>query len=105
MYISMKVKNMGWAQRAQSIQVQNPNKLSFSNVELVWVKDEHYRGSNKKSIDVAYNPYAHVQEFLKGEQGNLRTSVEWNIHKFIHKKTCQKHHYLTLLHAYLVCIT
>jgi len=50
--------------QSQSIQVQNPTKPPFSNVDLVWVKGEHHRGSNKKSIDVAYIPYACVQDFL-----------------------------------------
>ncbi len=50
-------------------------------MDLVWVKGEHHGGSNKKSIDVAYIPYAHVQDFLQGERSNLRTPMEWNIHK------------------------
>jgi len=47
----------------------------------VWVKGERHGGSNKKSIDVAYIPYARVQDFLEGEQGDLCTPMEWNIHK------------------------
>jgi hypothetical protein len=58
---------MGRAPKAQSKQVQNPTKLPFSNVDLVWVKDEDHGGSNKKSIDMAYIPYAHVQDFLEGK--------------------------------------
>ncbi len=38
-------------------------------------------GSNKKSIDVAYIPYAHVRDFLEDKQGELCALVEWNIHK------------------------
>jgi len=34
----------------------------------VWVKGECHEASNKKSIDVAYIPYARVQEFLEGEK-------------------------------------
>ncbi len=80
----MKVKDMGRAPKAQSIQVQIPTKSPFSNMDLVWFKGKHHRGSNKKSIDVAYIPYACVQEFLEGEWDNLRTLVEWNIHKNMH---------------------
>jgi hypothetical protein len=47
--------------------VQNPTKPPFSIVDLVWVKGEHHKGSNKKSIEVAYIPYACVQDFLEGE--------------------------------------
>jgi hypothetical protein len=47
----------------------------------VWVKGECHEASNKKSIDVAYIPYARVQDFLKGEQGDLCTPMEWNIYK------------------------
>jgi hypothetical protein len=39
------------------------------------------RGSNNKSIDVAYIPYACVQDFLEGEWIDLHTPMEWNIHK------------------------
>ncbi len=35
---------MGQAFKAQSIQVQNPTKLPFSNVDLVWIKGERHRG-------------------------------------------------------------
>jgi hypothetical protein len=75
---------MGRASKAQSIRVQIPTKSPFSNVDLVWVKGKHHRGSNKKSIDVAYIPYACVQDFSEGEWSNLHTLMEWNIHKNIH---------------------
>jgi len=70
----------GLNSQGQNIQLQNPTKPPFSNVDLVWVKGECYRGSNKKSFDVAYIPYAHVQDFLEGEWGDLHTPMEWNIH-------------------------
>jgi hypothetical protein len=44
-------------------------------------------GSNSKSIDVAYIPYACVQDFLEGEWIDLRT--QWNgtfIRTCLHKK-------------------
>jgi hypothetical protein len=50
-------------------------------VDLVWVKGKWHGGSNKKSIHVAYIPYAHVQDFLEGKQGDLHTVMKWNIHK------------------------
>jgi hypothetical protein len=75
---------MGWARKAQSIQVQIPTKSPFSNVDLVWVKGKHHKGSKWKSIDVAYIPYACVQDFLEGKWGNLCTLVEWNIHRNMH---------------------
>jgi len=53
-------------------------------VDLVWVKGERHEGSNKKSIDVVYIPYARFQDFLQGKQGNLNTPMEWNIHKNMH---------------------
>ncbi len=65
----------------------------------MWVKDEHYRGSNKKSIDVAYNPYPRVQDFLKGEQGDLHTSMEWNIHKNIHAQKDVKNPTILIHHC------
>jgi hypothetical protein len=69
---------MGQAPKVQSKQVQNPTKLPFSNVDLVWVKSEDHGGSNKKSIDVTY---AHVQDILEGKWGDLCAPMEWNIHK------------------------
>jgi hypothetical protein len=75
---------MGRVPEAQSIQVQIPTKSPFSNVDLVWVKGKHHKGSNTKFIDVAYIPYACVQDFLEGKWGNLRILVEWNIQKNMH---------------------
>ncbi len=50
-------------------------------MDLVWVKGEHHGCSNKKYIDVAYIPYAYVQDILEGEWRDLCTTMEWNIHK------------------------
>ncbi len=47
---------------------------------------------------MAYNPYAHVQDFLKGEQNDLHTLVEWNIHKNIHAQKDVKN--LTIQHCF-----
>lgn len=38
-------------------------------------------GANKASIEIACIPHARVSEFLEGEQGNVKTPMEWNIHK------------------------
>jgi hypothetical protein len=51
-------------------------------VDLVWKKGEWYANmTNKISIECVYMPHAHVHGFLEDEQGDLHTSVEWNIFK------------------------
>jgi hypothetical protein len=37
--------------------------------------------TNKVSIKIAYITHAHVSKFLEGEQGGVKTLVEWNTHK------------------------
>jgi len=60
-------------------------------VDLVWVKGEHHGGSNKKYIDVAYIPYAYVQDFLEGEWRELCTTMEWtSTRTCLHKKMSSK---------------
>jgi hypothetical protein len=58
-----------------------PYKSPFSNVDLVLKKGEWHGHTNKISIECVYMPHAHVHGFLEGEQGDLHTSVEWNIFK------------------------
>ncbi len=32
-------------------------------------------------IQSAYVPYAHISEFLEGEQGDMNILMEWNVYK------------------------
>jgi hypothetical protein len=50
-------------------------------MDLVWTHGVWHEGANKASIEIAYIPHAHVFEFLEGEWGDVKTLVEWNIHK------------------------
>jgi hypothetical protein len=70
---------MNQTQLSQSIEIQNLAKSPFLNVDLVW-KDGH-GSQNKVAIETKYIPHARVFEFLQGEQGDIRTIIEWNISK------------------------
>ncbi len=58
-----------------------PNKIFFSNVDLVWNFKVKHGGTNKMSIMIAYIAHAHVCEFLEGKWNDVETQVEWNMHK------------------------
>ncbi len=65
--------------KSQSIEIQNPTKSPFSNVDLVWKNGFRHGGQNKVVIETTYIP--HASKFLQGEQRDIQTPVEWNIQK------------------------
>jgi len=69
---------MGKIPKSHSIHVQNLTKSPFSNKDLVWRSGLRHGRQNKVTIQFAYVPYAHISEFLGGEQGDMSTHVEWN---------------------------
>jgi len=79
--IPLALQSMGQTPLSQSIEIQNPTKSPFSNVDLVWKDGFRHGGQNKVAIEIAYIPHAHVFEFLQREQGDMQTTVEWNISK------------------------
>jgi len=72
---------MGRVPKSHSIHVQKPTKSPFSNKDLVWRSRIHHGGQNKMTIQFAYVPYAYILEFLKGEQRDTITPMEWNVCK------------------------
>jgi hypothetical protein len=72
---------MGRVPKSHSIHVQNPTKSTFSNKDLVWTSGIRHGEQNKVNIQFAYVPYAHILEFLEGEQGDTNNPVEWNVYK------------------------
>jgi len=78
--------------------------LTISKVDMISFVECH-EASNKKSIDVAYIPYARVQDFLEGEKATY--VLQWNgtsTRTCMHKKMSKTHN-STPPPAYLVCIT
>ncbi len=47
----------------------------------MWTLQMRHGSNNKVSIKIAYIAHAHVCEFLEGEQGDVKTLVEWNTYK------------------------
>jgi hypothetical protein len=72
---------VGRVPKSHSIHVQNPTKFTFSNKDLVWRSGICHGRQNKMIIQSAYVPYAHISEFLEGEQGDMNILMEWNVYK------------------------
>jgi hypothetical protein len=61
------ILNMGHASNSQFIDIQNPRKSPFKNMNLVWKKDVQHGGPHMIKVKCAYIPHAQVSEFLNGE--------------------------------------
>ncbi len=77
------VSNMAHASKSQSIEIQNPRKSPFNNMDLVWRKDVRHGGAHFIEVECAYNPHAQILEFLNGERSHEDSPMEWNIYKWI----------------------
>jgi hypothetical protein len=66
---------------SQSIEIHNPTKSPFSNVDLVWKDGFRHGGQNKVAIETTYIPHVRVYEFLQSEQRDMQNVVKWNISK------------------------
>jgi hypothetical protein len=70
---------MGRASKSQSIDIQNPRKSPFNNMDLVWKKDVQHGGAY--IIEVEYISHAQVSEFSSDERNHEDSPIEWNIYK------------------------
>ncbi len=77
------VSNMGRASKSQYIDIQNPKKSPFNNMDLVWKKDVRRGRAHIIEVDCAYIPHARISEFLNGEQSHEDSLMEWKIYKRI----------------------
>ncbi len=75
------VSNMGRASKSQYIEIQNPTKSPFNNMDLVWKKDVWHGGAHIIEVECAYIPHARIPEFLNGERSHEDSLMEWNIYK------------------------
>jgi hypothetical protein len=65
---------MGHASKSQYIEIQNPKKSPFNNMDLVWKKDVWHGGAHISKVECAL-------EFLNDEQSHEDSPMEWNIYK------------------------
>ncbi len=72
---------MGHASKSQYIEIQNPKKSPFNNMDLVWKKDVQHGGAHIIEVECAYIPHARISKFLNGEQSHEDSLMEWNIYK------------------------
>jgi len=72
---------MGHASKSQFIEIQNPKRLPFNNMDLVWRKDVWHGGAHIIGVECAYIPHAQVLKFLNSEQNHEDSLMEWNIYK------------------------
>ncbi len=64
------VSNMGRASKSQYIEIQNPKKSPFNNMDLVWKTNVRHERAHIIKVKCAYIPHAWISEFLKGEQSH-----------------------------------
>jgi hypothetical protein len=58
---------MGRASKSQNIEIQNPKKSPFNNMDLVWKKDVRHGGAHIIKVECASIPHARILEFLNNE--------------------------------------
>jgi hypothetical protein len=80
---------MGCASKFQSIEIQNPRRSPFNNMDLVSRKDVQHEGAHIIEVECAYIPHARVSKFLNGEQSHEDSSMKWNIIKGYPHKKCK----------------
>jgi hypothetical protein len=77
------VSNMGCVSKSQSIEIQNPRKSPFNNMDLMWRKDVWHGKAHVIEVKCAYIPHAWILEFSNGERSNEDSPMKWNIYKRI----------------------
>jgi hypothetical protein len=58
------IQSMGQTSLSQFIEIQNPAKSPFLNVDLVWKDGFRHGGQNMVAIEIEYIPHARVSKFL-----------------------------------------
>jgi len=61
---------MGHALKFQYIEIQNPKKSPFNNIDLVWKKYVRHGRAHIIEVECAYIPHARISKFLNGEQSH-----------------------------------
>jgi hypothetical protein len=79
--IPLVIQNMGQTPLSQSIEIQNPTKSPFSNLDLVLKNGFRHGGQSNVTIKIAYIPHDRVFEFLQGERRDMQIAVKCNISK------------------------
>ncbi len=74
---------MGCVSKSQYIEIQNPKKSPFNNMDLVWRKDVRHGGAHIIEVECAYIPHAWISEFLNSERSHEDSLLEWNIYKHV----------------------
>jgi hypothetical protein len=72
---------MGCVSKSQYIEIQNPKKSPFNNMELVWKKNVWHGGAHIIEYECAYIPPAQISKILNNEWSHEDSSMEWNIYK------------------------
>jgi len=67
---------MGHASKSQSIEIQNPRRSPFNNMDLVWTKDIQHRGAHIIEVESTYMPHARVVNFLNDERNHEDSPME-----------------------------
>ncbi len=65
----------------QYIEIQNPKKSTFNNMDLMWKKKVQHGRAHIIEVECAYIPHAQISEFLNGEWSHEDSLMEWNIYK------------------------
>jgi hypothetical protein len=74
---------MGHVSKSQYIEIQNPKKSPFNNMDSVWKKDVRHGGAHIVAVKCAYIPHARISKILNDERSQEDFSMEWNNYKQI----------------------
>jgi hypothetical protein len=74
---------MGHVSKSQYIEIQNPKKSPFNNMDLMWKKDVRHGRAHIIEVECAYIPRARISKFLYSEQNHEDSPMEWNIYKWV----------------------
>jgi hypothetical protein len=72
---------MDHVSKSQYIDIQNPKKSPFNNMDFVWKKDVWHGGAHIIEVECAYIPHAQISKFINDEQSHENSPMEWNIYK------------------------
>jgi hypothetical protein len=67
---------MGHASKSQFIEIQNPTKSPFNNMDLVWKKDVRHGRAHLIDVKCAYIPHARISKNLNSERSHENSPME-----------------------------
>jgi len=74
---------MGHASKSQSIEIQNPRRSPFNNMDWCGKRMFDMEMHIYIKFECAYIPHAQVSKILNNERSHEDSPMEWNIYKWV----------------------